>query len=655
MLSERLAFLISVTDRDAVRGFERIGAAAEKNLGKADSRLDRIGTRASQAGAGMLAFSGVAAGALFSFATASEDAERSQIELNATLANAPALAGESADRFNDLADAIQDKTAADGDAIVSGIAVLGNFDLTAQQLEQLTPLMVDYAARTGKDIPAAANDLGKALLGQGRALKQLGIDFEDAGSVGANFDQLMVGLSDKVGGFAEREGATFSGRLQRLKNELGDVSEGIGVGVVGALETLIGPATKFSDWLANTSPKTQELAGHMLAVGTAGIGAVGGLSLIAGQLVKLRSRFVQLEGPSAGSLNTLGKFARGAGIAAGIAGIGVALWDLSKASGQFVVNIEAAAKATDRELVRAFRSLEEIDILDGNQQMRSFQQLAEENIGTARRLRDALKAQGEDVSALDRVLQDEAKAQRQANEDTAAGSEIVDDAAGSYEGMAGEVSGARREIIKFEDTLRDALDTTNDVIGTNLNYEKSVDRTQDAIEDWLEKNHLAFVAKGKDKEANEELEDATLDAAQAILDQSEAARQAAEKQAELEGKTLGAEEAARIQVEELKKVAETLAPDSPLLKRVVEYIYLLSAIPREITTTANFQSAVRQDEALAANRGGPGGIQPGQPITPTTPPSTVKSVTVNMHGIKLDPEGANEVAQAVMWEFGRVG
>ena len=43
------------------------------------------------------------------------------------------------------------------------------FGLTGKQIEDLLPLVADYAAKTGKDLPDAATTLGKALLGNTRA------------------------------------------------------------------------------------------------------------------------------------------------------------------------------------------------------------------------------------------------------------------------------------------------------------------------------------------------------------------------------------------------------------------------------------------------------------------------------------------------------
>ena len=61
------------------------------------------------------------------------------------------------------------KTKFDDDAFASGQAVLAQFKLSGKQIENLTPLLADYAAKTGKDLPTAAETLGKSFLGNTRA------------------------------------------------------------------------------------------------------------------------------------------------------------------------------------------------------------------------------------------------------------------------------------------------------------------------------------------------------------------------------------------------------------------------------------------------------------------------------------------------------
>lgn len=234
MASLELAFDILARDK-ASDTFNNVGDKAD-NLG---SRLK--GALVAGAAAGAVAVGAFALSSIQAFA----DAEQSQQRLTDAFDKFPLLADTSKEALDRLNASLAAKTKFDDDATASGQAVLAQFGLTGKQITELTPLLQDYAAKTGKDIPTAAEELGKAMLGQGRALKGVGIDFKDTGDAGGNFDQVMAGLRTQVGGFAEKEGETAQGKLQILQNRFGEVQEKVG-------EKLLPVLLRFGDWLINT-------------------------------------------------------------------------------------------------------------------------------------------------------------------------------------------------------------------------------------------------------------------------------------------------------------------------------------------------------------------------------------------------------------------
>lgn len=164
-----------------------------------------------------------------------KQAQDSMVRLQDAFAKFPGLADSNIGAFDTLNQSLQKKTKFDHESNASGESVLAQFHLTGQQILQLTPLLDDYAAKTGQSLPAAAGSLGKALLGQGRALKQVGINFKDTHTVGGNFTELMGGLRTQVGGFANTEGKTASGQLAIMHNQFQDVEEEVGGKLVPAL------------------------------------------------------------------------------------------------------------------------------------------------------------------------------------------------------------------------------------------------------------------------------------------------------------------------------------------------------------------------------------------------------------------------------------
>lgn len=227
----RLNFDIFFRDHGARRGIGDLGDETDRTR----ERMDRF-RGAAVVGATL------AAGAIIKFGASSvkayTEAEASQNKLQDAFDKFPRLADTNIGALQELNSELSKKVKYDDDATASGQAVLAGFQLTGQQITQLTPLLQDYASKTGKDLPTAARDLGKATMGSGMALKKIGIDFKDAGSQSANFDQVMGGLRKQVGGFAESEGRTAAGQAVILENQFGEIQETVGEKLLPALLAL---------------------------------------------------------------------------------------------------------------------------------------------------------------------------------------------------------------------------------------------------------------------------------------------------------------------------------------------------------------------------------------------------------------------------------
>lgn len=240
-----------------VRAFDQVGDAADRQKGKWDGLKAGITVASAAMVAGVAAFAS-------SSVSAYAEAEQSQAQLTAAYEKFPAITDVSIDALRSMNQEIQHKTGLDGDQLAASQATLAQFGLTGDQIQQLTPLMADYAAKTGKDLTGAAEDMGKAIMGQGRALKQVGVDFEDSGSAAGNFDQLIQGLDGSVGGFAETMGDTATGKMAILEQNFGDIQETVGELLIPALTTLADVGGQVTQWLSENPEFVQAAA---IAVG----------------------------------------------------------------------------------------------------------------------------------------------------------------------------------------------------------------------------------------------------------------------------------------------------------------------------------------------------------------------------------------------------
>lgn len=285
-LTERLAIIITANGAQAMGEFQKVGRNAERSLQTVEQRSQRIGQGLTRAGAAMVGFGAVMATGMFMAARAAEEQNRAELELANTISNIPALAGASTGAFLDQADALMQVTVADDAAIVSMQAMLGTFHLTQDEILTATPLVVDYARKFGVDLVTAAKQVGKALSGNIGTLQRNGVMIDENAYATDRFSAVMDALRENAGGFAEAEGATFSGQLEIMKNRLGEVAEGVGVGAVDAFSNLLGAVEGVTGAFDSAGAGGQAFLGQLLTYGSVGSIAVGALSLVAGTLVR---------------------------------------------------------------------------------------------------------------------------------------------------------------------------------------------------------------------------------------------------------------------------------------------------------------------------------------------------------------------------------
>jgi hypothetical protein len=258
--------------------FELFGSILLKDDG-IENKLDSIDKKASKTGLNMdnifKGFGstllkvgstlGVGLG-LKSFIDDASEAEDGVSQLNAVLTSTKSAAGLTADEVTNMAGALQKVTKFSDDTILGGQNLLLTFTKIGKDIFPLaTETMLDMSQALGQDMKASATQLGKALndpIAGITALSRVGVNFTDkqkeqiktlveSGKTMEAQKLILAELSVEFGGSAKAAGETFGGQLARLKNQVGEVSEGIG----GKLLPKLGNLATYV--LANM-PKIQE-------------------------------------------------------------------------------------------------------------------------------------------------------------------------------------------------------------------------------------------------------------------------------------------------------------------------------------------------------------------------------------------------------------
>lgn len=647
---ERLQFLVSLNADDAVKGFQKVGNEAEKGLKKAEQGLDRTAAQMTKFGAGAMAFAGVASVALFGMAKSSDEAALAQEKLLQTIETAPNLAGAQAEAFIELADAIQGKTAADGDAIVSGQALAGQMGLTQAQILELTPLAVDLARKMGVDMDTAFKTAAKAATGSEGALKKMGISVNEAAAEVDPFRATVDALGQSVGGFAEREGKTFTGSLQRMKNEVGDAAEAIGAGVIPVFDALSGIVSSVVDTFTSLPPGVQKAVGAFAAFSATAIGVAGAASFVAGQIIKVTHDTVDLTK----KLTSLHPAVLGVGAAIAAAGV------------LYLTYASAKQKATERtnEYAEALRkqasgNQSEIDQLAASKFATDRHAEAMERLGLT--LADVTKiVQGEAVPAWDEIqkatqhntdifnlngetisdqtgvlrgfiaevereagyvnaateqLSKQAKEQARVAEATGTATDkisiqveetskladgageavqVSDELAGAMDGVAAMATNAADAIRQQDEDLQALMETMSPAADVTWRFQEATWAAEDAVT-------AANLALAENGPLSREAATAQHEAEQAMWDMSIAGAEATAKQQGLNWETMSARDQAALQRAELDKLK---AKFPEMAGPIDGYIAKLKAIPSKINTILEIRQKFIDDRILNDNYGG---------------------------------------------------
>lgn len=128
----------------------------------------------------------------------------------------------------------------DNDDIVGVFTRLIDYGkLTERQMNDLLPVIIDFAAKSQISLDEASSVIIKALEGNGKALKEYGINIKDAGSESERLGIIMGTLKDKVDGAGEAFANSAEGGIATARQELANLKEDIGNETIPILNKLL--------------------------------------------------------------------------------------------------------------------------------------------------------------------------------------------------------------------------------------------------------------------------------------------------------------------------------------------------------------------------------------------------------------------------------
>lgn len=372
-LSERLQFLITADGAQAIAAFQKVGEAAEKELGKAESKLDKAAGKLTKLGGGATASALVVGTGLAKVAMGASD-------LNESLSKASVIFGDATEgivAFGDKAAKSigQSKVAAIDAASTFGVfgkaAGLTGTDL-AKFSTDLVRLSSDLASFGNSTPEEAVEALGQALRGENEGMRRYGVLLDDATlknralsmglistttgtlppaiKVQAAYAEILAQTTDAQGDFAKTsDGAANQQRI--LKAELKNLSDSIGSGVLPMFTALVSTASSAVGKFNELDPATRGAIGSVLAFATAGTGAVGVLSSIAGQVLKVRQRFTD----ASGAISKAGLAVGAIGVTVGIAAAAFALMQTNV--DRTIISMDDFGKAADVSIIKSLRDV----------------------------------------------------------------------------------------------------------------------------------------------------------------------------------------------------------------------------------------------------------------------------------------------------------
>jgi len=222
-----------------IYGNDKSASKTLKGVGKeADTASDKFKRMGKVAATSFVAVAGAAVAFATSAAKAAVEDQKSQKMLAASIKNTAKATDAQVKSTEDFITKMQLTYGIADDKLRPAFATLtrATGDLTESQ--NLMQVAMDVSAGTGKDLSAVSLALAKAHNGNIGALTRLGVPLDKAIIKNKDFKGALEVLTKTFNGSAKEGAKTFAGKMDIVKQKLGEAKEQIGYALMPILTTM---------------------------------------------------------------------------------------------------------------------------------------------------------------------------------------------------------------------------------------------------------------------------------------------------------------------------------------------------------------------------------------------------------------------------------
>jgi len=209
--------------------FKKVDANAQKAGKGANDAFGKLGDQLKKLGGAVVA--AFAAERIISFAKESvaafAEAEQGVLKLRSAVSSRGGLQADF-ENLNQQAEDLSKRTIFDDDTIRAAQTLALQFGLNANAVQDLIPLVADFASATGQDLNGALQSVIGGINGQERALKAYGVTLDDASTRNERLATITEQLTEKFKGQGQALTETVGGSISQAGKAYDELKETIG-------------------------------------------------------------------------------------------------------------------------------------------------------------------------------------------------------------------------------------------------------------------------------------------------------------------------------------------------------------------------------------------------------------------------------------------